>query len=400
MSFHPASSDDEDIEREREVFFGMLDSLREKYPAVNGDIAKLMLYEDNLWESRRFLIDIFDDFREGINIIDKDLNIVQTNRVLKLIFQDSMPIIGKRCHRVFAGRDEPCEQCPSLMAMKDKAVRSVVMLLFEGTEREAWVRITAFPLLDGEGNVRGIIEHSRNVTEDKNAEKALGDSKAQVELYLDLMGHDINNLNQVGMGFLELALDSGGLDENCRSMISRSLMAFENSSRLIDNVRKLQKVRSGELGQKEMDAGRVLADVCRLYASRHSVKINYTPVDGAAVMANELLFDLFSNLVGNAIKHSNGFPIVNIGFDMESLKSEKYYRIVVEDNGPGIPDEMKTLIFNRQLRGGPKAKGSGMGLYLVKALVDDFHGRVWAEDRVPGDRSQGSRFVVLLPASP
>ncbi len=93
-----------------------------------------------------------------------------------------------------------------------------------------------------------------------------------------------------------------------------------------------------------------------------------------------------------------GPPVINIGISTESVESEKCYWITVEDNGPGVPDEMKTLIFNRQLRGGGRAKGSGMGLYLVKALADDFHGRVWVEDRVPGDRGQGSRFVVLLPA--
>ncbi|HTY92096.1 MAG TPA: ATP-binding protein [Methanocella sp.] len=398
MSIHPALSDDGNREKGREDFFRTLDSLREKYPTATGDLEKLILYENNLWESRRFLVNIFDNFREGIDIIDKDLKIVQINRVLNLIYKDSIPITGKLCHQVFAGRDEPCEQCPSLMAMKDKAIHSVVMLLFEGTERKAWVRITAFPIIDIDGNVLGTIEHSRNVTEDVNAEKALCDSKTQVELYLDLMGHDINNLNQIGMGFLELALNSPSLDENSRSMMSKSLMAFENSSRLIDNVRKLQKVRSGELCQKEMDAGRILADVCRLYANRHGVKINYKPVEGATVMANELLFDLFSNLVGNAIKHSNDIPVVDIGLDTWSLKSEKYYRIVVEDNGPGIPDEIKTLIFNRQLQGGPQAKGSGMGLYLVRALVEDFHGLVWVEDRIPGDRRKGSRFVVLLPA--
>jgi signal transduction histidine kinase len=40
----------------------------------------------------------------------------------------------------------------------------------------------------------------------------------------------------------------------------------------------------------------------------------------------------------------------------------------------------------------------GLGLYLVKSLVDDFHGTVRVEDRVPGDHSKGARFVVLLPA--
>lgn len=60
---------------------------------------------------------------------------------------------------------------------------------------------------------------------------------------------------------------------------------------------------------------------------------------------------------------------------------------------------MKVEIFNRFLRGDTKARGNGLGLYLVKTLLDEYAGEVWVEDRVPGDRSQGSRFVVVLPAA-
>ena len=51
------------------------------------------------------------------------------------------------------------------------------------------------------------------------------------------------------------------------------------------------------------------------------------------------------------------------------------------------------------LKGSDKAKGMGLGLYLVKSLVDSYGGSVWVEDRVPGDHTQGARFVVMLPAA-
>jgi signal transduction histidine kinase len=74
------------------------------------------------------------------------------------------------------------------------------------------------------------------------------------------------------------------------------------------------------------------------------------------------------------------------------------YRVSVEDNGPGVPDSFKLKVFNRLLRGDAGAKGMGLGLYIVKTLVDTFNGRVWVEDRVPGDHAKGAKFVVLLPA--
>ena len=57
------------------------------------------------------------------------------------------------------------------------------------------------------------------------------------------MGHDINNLNQIGIGFLEMALDTIKLSPEERDLIARPLDALEASTRLIANVRKLQKVR-------------------------------------------------------------------------------------------------------------------------------------------------------------
>lgn len=69
----------------------------------------------------------------------------------------------------------------------------------------------------------------------------------------------------------------------------------------------------------------------------------------------------------------------------------------IDDNGPGVPDDMKEMIFNRLSRGDTKAKGSGLGLYLVKSLVESYSGRVWVEDRVKGNHTQGARFVVMLP---
>jgi signal transduction histidine kinase len=117
-------------------------------------------------------------------------------------------------------------------------------------------------------------------------------------------------------------------------------------------------------------------------------------------MANPLLKDIFSNIVGNAIKHSTGN--ISIGIKVESTREydRSWYRISVEDDGPGIPGMIKDRVFNRLMRGHTHARGHGLGLYLVKTLVEEFRGRVWVEDRVEGDYTKGCRFVVLLPAAP
>ncbi|MGA9141915.1 MAG: hybrid sensor histidine kinase/response regulator [Methanocella sp.] len=236
----------------------------------------------------------------------------------------------------------------------------------------------------------------------ERAEDELKESKAQAELYVDLMAHDINNMNHIAMGFLELALETIELDPDSEELVKKPVDQLKASSRLIENVRKLQRVKTGEMRQSLIELGPMLSEVVNSHAGipGSEVKVNYTALDGCYVMANDLLADVFTNLVGNSIKHSDGHVTVNVNLSKETNSSgQACYRISVEDNGPGVPDEMKDKIFNRFRRGETRAHGSGLGLYLVRALLDHYSGKVWVEDRVPGNRSMGSRFVVLLPAA-
>jgi signal transduction histidine kinase len=268
-------------------------------------------------------------------------------------------------------------------------------------ESGKWLYFTATVIRDSRGEVIGAVETLEDITERKRAEEQLDEAKKQAEIYLELMGHDINNLNQVGIGYLELALQTPGLDEKFRQLLAKPLEAFRDSSRLIANVEKLQLISAKKLASEKIDIGAMLLNIrarCLNIPDR-SVTINYAPATGYTVMANALLEDVFSNIVGNAIKHSSGPLTVDIGLDKVIEQNKGYYKVTIADNGPGIPDELKEKLFTRFQRGKTKAGGKGLGLYLVKSLVESFGGRVWVEDRVPGDHEKGSKFVILLPSA-
>ncbi len=248
------------------------------------------------------------------------------------------------------------------------------------------------------GRVAGLIT-ALDITDLKRSETAMKEAKAQAELYLDLMGHDINNMHQVALGYLELTAELQE-DENMKELLERPRDVLLRSARLIDNVRKLQKLRDGLYPSKPVEIVRMLANVLTEYDAVPG------KIPGAVypwqrlgyVEANELLYDVFSNLVSNAIKYSGSHAHVTINLELVQECCGNYYRVSVEDNGPGVPDSFKLKVFNRLLRGDAGAKGMGLGLYIVKTLVDSFQGRVWVEDRVPGDHRKGAKFVVMLPA--
>ena len=71
----------------------------------------------------------------------------------------------------------------------------------------------------------------------------------------------------------------------------------------------------------------------------------------------------------------------------------------MEDRGEGIPEELKPRVFQRLFRARSKEKpqGSGLGLFIVKTVIEKFDGKVWVENRVNDDHTQGTRFVIELP---
>jgi len=244
---------------------------------------------------------------------------------------------------------------------------------------------------------------AEDITKRKHIENKLRDAQAQSELYVDLMGHDINNMNMVALGFLEMADDKlraeHKLDISDEQLLLKAVENIKNSSILIDNVRKLQRERAGELKLKAVDIMEVLTLVRDQYLNvpGRDVKIKLNIKCACTVIANDLLRDVFSNLVGNSIKHSAGPLAINIDLTCDGEAGIKFCKVAVEDNGPGIPDSIKALIFDRS-QTAKKLRGKGLGLYIVNTLVGDFHGKVWVEDRVPGDHTKGARFVVMLPA--
>jgi len=262
-----------------------------------------------------------------------------------------------------------------------------------------WAEFAA-GLIEYKGKPAGIVI-ALDIMDRKQAEVSLMESKAQADLYVDLMGHDINNLNQVAMGYLELAAERLSRDDATRELIVKPKEALEKSSRLIDKVKKLQLMRSGQTESKTVDVGRILDDVVKTYSAvpGRDVTINYTPARGL-VSADELLTDVFANLVVNAIRHSPCDRPLVIDVSMSELQDQGkgFYRINVDDNGPGIPDERKKDVFGRFSAGSNREKGSGLGLYLVKSIVESYGGSVWVENRVMGNYKEGSRFVVTLPS--
>ena len=238
----------------------------------------------------------------------------------------------------------------------------------------------------------------QDITDRKLVEEKLRDAKSQAELYVDIMGHDINNLNQAAVGYLELIQEDSNLDDEQRESIKDAINAIMGSANIIDNVRKVQTINEEKVVLQPKDINDMILECIKDYPNPENkqVSINYTPKSGLIVKGNSLMKEVFLNIIGNSVKYSGNEVEIDIVVEKVERAGKKFYDISIADNGYGIPDELKPKLFNRFQRGTTKAHGKGLGLFIVKSLVEQVGGDVVIKDRVPGDYASGAKFTVSL----
>ena len=246
------------------------------------------------------------------------------------------------------------------------------------------------------GKVQGVLATARDITERKLAEKRINEEYRRAEFYIDLMSHDINNVSQVTRGYLEMLLKMPDFHPKFKRYAEIALDHVRKGTDIISNVKTISTVRSGELEIEKIDIYPAFASAVETAKSQPmDVKINSNITEGRYfIRGNALLFDVFSNLLNNAIKF-DGHDIVEIDVDISSSGDD--WAIEFKDRGRGIRYDYKKIIFDRLARAGESAQGTGLGLTIVKYIVASYGGSIWVEDRVRGDRTLGSNFTILLP---
>ncbi len=225
----------------------------------------------------------------------------------------------------------------------------------------------------------------------------------EIALLNDLMTHDINNFNQGIMGYIELLLQDKHLDDNQRKYAERALLQVRNNARLIDNIRKLAKIRiMSDSDFETMDVQKAVAEaidaVTKATTDRKVTVVSALAPNTHYVMANPFLNDLFLNIISNAVKFDTSKRVrVDVTISDETTSQGDFWIVSVVDRGRGIPDDRKKVVFERFATGVTGIKGFGLGLSIVSAVVDKVGGRIWVEDRIKGDSSRGTVFRIALP---
>lgn len=231
----------------------------------------------------------------------------------------------------------------------------------------------------GQTIIEGMI---RDITSRKRLEE-------DATFYNSLLRHDIYNKNEIAIGYLGLLKDSD-LSRKDEEMVAKAVKAITEGNKLIETVKKLESIKEQQ-GMKNIrldDLMQRIIDTYQEEAAKQNIELRYIPC-GAVVRGNELMEDLFSNLVKNAIQHSHARHI-----NIYAEEDEEGWHICIEDDGVGISSDQKEKIFWQGWKGSGSS-GSGLGLYLAKKITEGFGGSIRVESGDP-DFPEGTRFVVWL----
>jgi signal transduction histidine kinase len=359
-------------------------------------------------EMRRNLVDLTDALRrreaeaqtvlngviEGVYAVDHERRIRYANaQVARLLGRPAGDIVGQFCGDVLLpqqlGGERPCERhCPILAARSSpQASLRETLCLADGSTRSAIV-LSAPP-------VQGIqVQILRDETDLEAARRAR-------DSVLGNISHEFRTPLAAQLASIELLRD--GLNDMAPDAQHELLANVERGvlrlMRLIDNLLESVRIEAGQhsIRQQPVDLVAVISDARDLIAPllrqrRLTLELDESGI-GALVRGDaQRLGQVFVNLIANAAKFAPEGSTIRIGGRRSATHSEVW----VEDEGSGVPQGASDAIFERFQRGAdsePDAPGLGLGLWIVKSIIERHGGSVRMQ-RTPGHRT---RFILSLP---
>lgn len=370
------------------------------------DISERKRAEEALRQSEERFHGIFDWAGVGISIVDMNGRILEANPRLREILGYTAEELSNLMFTAVTHLDDMHVDLDlfkdMIVGARDSYVIEKRYLTKEG--RTVWGRMTASLLRDAEGRPHYAIGMVEDITERKRVEEALVRrtedlirKSAEVEaardeahMYLDIMTHDVRNANNVSGMYADLLTELS--DGDLKTYAEKLQASIDRSNEILRNVATVRRIHEEETGLVPVNLDAVIRNEIGRFPE---ASIDY-PDPQIEVLADGLLPTVFINLIGNAVKF--GGPDVKIAVRVEERGEE--ILVSVEDTGPGVPDEVKVKLFHRFERGMGRGNGEGLGLFIVRTLVERYGGKVRVEDRVPGRPGEGAAFrFTLKPAA-
>jgi PAS domain S-box-containing protein len=289
------------------------------------------------------------------------------------------------------GEPIPFERLPIARALKGEIVQTETIGNTHPDGRFLWLSVSASPIYSTDGQLQGAVMACLDISR-------LLQLQEEKESYLHTITHDLRTPLTVIQGHAQMLrpeIEEADLGEISLINIDAIETACTQMTGMIKDLSAVARLESGklELQREVIDLVRFVADYLRRTQVAMDVSRVFAEIPSGLppVWADPRSVErCLGNLLSNALKYSNEDAPVRL----RARQEENLVVFTVEDQGPGIPPEDLSHIFDRFFRSGDaKKKGLGLGLFITRSLVEAHGGHIWVESE-PG---HGSKFQFSLP---
>ena len=243
---------------------------------------------------------------------------------------------------------------------------------------------------------------------DPTAIADLAAAQQQKDELAQLIVHDLKNPLMIILGNASYIADRRGLPEGDRRALRDVITAAESLQRMIMNLLDVGRAEHGVLlpRPRPVDLAETVRSAVRTASGRNDARDRRITANLGAEVGGEplvveadvdLIQRILENLIDNACKYTPAGGAIEVG---ASARGDGWLELWVADEGPGIPDNFKTRVFDKYARvardAGSDRTSCGLGLAFCRLAAEAHGGRIWVEDR----RTGGSLFRLRLPLVP
>ena len=347
---------------------------------VVRDITGRVLAEEALRTSEEKYRKLVELAREGIILTDKNSSIVLANpRMSEMLGRSTGELVGRP---VFQFLDESSVRvAKSKLEEGKKGVSDSYDATFvkkDGALLHANIGVT--PVLDEEGRYSGSLAVVSDISERLKYEMALEAANAKLNLLGHVTRHDAMNQLAVLVGWLEIAREVT-TDKSIQEHLKNMGIAADTIQKQLDFAGDYQRMGVSKPRWIKLDEA-FSSGIAGL--KTEGVKMS-SDLKGIEVFADPMLERVFHNLVDNSLRHGERVTSIRLGV----VKRNEHLVIIYEDNGVGVPESEKSVLFERG-----RGKHTGFGLFMVREILS-ITGITIAEK---GRRGEGARFEFTVPA--
>jgi PAS domain S-box-containing protein len=365
-----------------------------------GSPRAVVVYRDVTEERRHaeVLAAMYDTMTESLLVVDAEGRFLEQNGSSRRLLGQTVAAGSENIYdyplRRLDGTPLPPEEHPSVRARAERrpVTQDVVLPLANGQQRI--LSITAAPLTGGFAfDVDpGVLKVYRDVTEERRESRQLAEFAATV-------AHDLRSPLAATLGWLDLAEELKDEHDALVNAVGRARGGVDRMAVLIEELLNQATADGGELKPEPVDLGGpdgLVAELADLVDPNEEADITADEVPG--VLADrEMMTQLIANLLGNSIKYVE--PGTTPRIRLAGVARGSRVQLELTDNGIGIPEDQRDLVFERFHRAHPqdgRFAGTGLGLAICRTIVERHGGRIVAQ---PGPEGVGTTFRFDLPAA-